>query len=230
MTSTAHALPAAGQSSQLLIPGAAGNIEVLLAAPKSLTEPKGFAVVCHPHPLFGGALSNKVTYTVASCALNAGMYALRFNFRGVGKSAGAHDEGRGETDDTVAVVEWMRKLLPDAELMLAGFSFGAFVSLQAAARVRPSLQVSVALPFGKYFAGAPRPPRPPCPWLVVHGRDDDLVSYADTQAELSNYDPPPEIASFDGVGHFFHGRLGDIQHAVMDFLSRHRSGGGSAGR
>jgi alpha/beta superfamily hydrolase len=178
-------------------------------------------VICHPHPLFGGALSNKVAYQLASCALKSGFHAARFNFRGVGKSSGVHDEGRGETDDTVTVVEWMRERLPENDLVLMGFSFGAFVSIQAAARARPALQVSVAPPFGKYFGNAPRPPRPPCPWLVIHSRDDDVVRYADTQAELSHYDPPPEIATVDGAGHFFHGRLSDIEHAVLDFIARH---------
>jgi alpha/beta superfamily hydrolase len=220
---TVSDLPAPGESKSVAIPGAAGHIESLIATPRTLAEPRGFAVICHPHPLFGGALSNKVTYQLASCALNAGFHAARFNFRGVGKSSGVHDEGRGETDDTLTVIEWMRERLPGAELLLMGFSFGAFVSIQAAARGRPKLQVSVAPPFGKYFANAPRPSRPPCPWLVIQSRDDDVVPYADTQIELSHYDPPAEVATVDGAGHFFHGRLGDIQHAVLDFIARHWS-------
>ena len=215
-------LPQPGQSREVLISGAAGHIEALVAAPRAGVEPAGFAVVCHPHPLFGGALSNKVTYALASCALKAGFFATRFNFRGVGKSQGLHDDGRGETDDTVAVVEWMRQRQPGAPLLLMGFSFGAFVSIQAAARAQPSLQVSVAPPFAKYFDGAPLPPRPPCPWLVVHGRDDDVVDFADTQTQLAHYQPPPEVVSFDGVGHFFHGRLGDLQNAVTEFITRHQ--------
>src|SRR6185295_6088376 len=94
---------------------------------------------------------------------------------------------------------------PGAPLLLAGFSFGAFVSLKAAARAQPALQVSIAPPF-KYCEAEPLPP-PQAPWLVVHGRDDEVVSYADTAAVLARYQPPPELASLDGVGHFFHGRL-----------------------
>jgi uncharacterized protein len=225
MSSSTDALPAAGQASPLLIPGAAGNIEALLAAPKTQAARPGFAVICHPHPLYGGAFSNKVVYSLAACALKAGLYAMRFNFRGVGRSEGAHDEGRGETEDTLAVIDWMRARLPSADLLLAGFSFGAFVSLRASTRARPRLQVSVAPPYGKYLAGVPRPARPPCPWLVVHGRDDDVVSYADTTQELSHYDPAPELVSFDSAGHFFHGRLGDLQHAVSDFIERHWAAG-----
>jgi len=211
-------LPEPGLAETLLLEGAAGTIETLVAMPAG--TPRGIAVVCHPHPLHGGALGNKVTYTLASCALKAGFVAARFNFRGVGKSAGAHDQGRGETDDTLAVATWLRAQLPDAPLLLAGFSFGAFVSLKAAARAHPALQVSIAPPF-KYFASEPLPPRPQAPWLVVHGRDDEVVAYADTKAVLDRYEPLPELVTLDGVGHFFHGRLGDLAAAVSAFIQRH---------
>ena len=201
----------------VLLAGAAGAIETLVAMPPA--APAGIAVVCHPHPLHGGALGNKVTYTLASCALKAGFIAARFNFRGVGRSEGRHDEGRGETDDTLAVIEWLRGQAPGAALLLAGFSFGAFVSLKAAARARPALQVSIAPPF-KYFESEPLPPRPAAPWLVVHGRDDEVVDYAATRAVLDTYDPPPELATLDGVGHFFHGRLRDLEATVGAFIHR----------
>jgi uncharacterized protein len=208
-------LPAAGASETLLLAGAAGAIETLVAMPAD--APRGVAVVCHPHPLHGGALTNKVAYTLASAALKAGLVAARFNFRGVGRSQGAHDEGRGETDDTVTVAEWLRAQQPGAPLLLAGFSFGAFVSLKAAARVRPALQVSIAPPF-KYFAAEPPPPRPDAPWLVVHGHDDEVVPYADTVEALRRYQPPPDLVSLDGVGHFFHGRLRELEQAVSSFI------------
>jgi alpha/beta superfamily hydrolase len=188
-----------------------------VAVPES--APAGVAVVCHPHPLHGGALTNKVAYTLASSALKAGLVVARFNFRGVGKSAGRHDEGRGETDDTVFVAEWLRARLPGAPLLLAGFSFGAFVSLKAAARARPQLLVSIAPPF-KYFASEPLPPRPDAPWLVVHGLDDEVVAYAGTKAVLDAYTPPPELVTFDGVGHYFHGRLRELEAAVSAFIHR----------
>lgn len=216
---TTPTLPAAGRADAVLLQGPAGNIETLVAMPAS--EPVGLAVVCHPHPLHGGALSNKVTYTLASCALKANLAAVRFNFRGVGKSQGQHDEGRGETLDTLAVIAWLRAQLPGKPLLLAGFSFGAFVSLKAAASARPALQVSIAPPF-KYFAGEPKPPRPPGPWLVVQGRDDEVVDYAETVAALAAYEPPAELVTLDGVGHFFHGRLGDLEQAVGDFIRRHQ--------
>lgn len=213
-------LPAAGRSRDLLIEGPAGPIEALLAAPKTPLAAPAFAVVCHPHPLMGGAMSNKVAYTLASCAQKAGLHVLRFNFRGVGRSAGKHDQGRGETDDVVFLADWLHQQLPGARPVLMGFSFGAWVSLRAAQRVQPAAQVSIAPPFTKYFGDVPPPPRQPCPWLVMHGLDDEVVAYDDTKAILDAYAPPPELVTLDGVGHFFHGRLNDITDAVVPFLQR----------
>ena len=210
-------LPAPGRAETVLLSGAAGHIETLLAMPE--TPPKHFAVICHPHPLHGGALSNKVVYALAAAALKSGLAAARFNFRGVGKSQGVHDHGRGETADTLTVIDWLRERLPGGQLLLAGFSFGAFVSLKAAARAKPVLQVSIAPPF-KYFDSEPPPPRPSAPWLVVHGRDDDVVDYAETRQALLRYAPPPELVTLDGVGHFFHGRLQDLQDEVRAFIRK----------
>ncbi len=208
---------AAGESRQLFVAGAAGRIETLLAAPRR--SPTAICVVCHPHPLFGGAMSNKVVYSLASSALQAGALTARFNFRGVGRSEGAHDHARGETDDTVLMVEWLRRQLPGVPLLLAGFSFGAYVSLAAASRVKPSVQLSVSVPLsGDYIDGAARPPHPGCPWLAVHGTGDDVVDYARTRAALETYAPPPRLVTLEGAGHFYHGRLSELQDAVLPFL------------
>lgn len=214
-------LPAAGQSLEQLLEGPAGVIETLIAAPRGPAPPRGYAVICHPHPLFGGAMSNKVTYTLASIALKAGFYALRFNFRGVGRSAGLHDEARGETEDTLWLAEQLRARLPGLPLLLAGFSFGSFVSLKAAAAARPAALISIAPPFGKYFGGEAPPPHPGCPWLVVHSRDDEVVPFAETEDILRQYRPMPEIHIVDGAGHFFHGRLQEITDVALPFLQRH---------
>jgi len=213
-------VPRPGDSRTQLIKGPNGLIEASFSAPRAERARPGFALVCHPHPLMGGTLSNKVTYTLASCALKAGLHALRFNFRGVGKSEGVHDRGLGETDDTVFLGQWLRAQLPDGPLILMGFSFGAWVSINSAARLAPALQVSVAPPLAKYFDDLPKPARPPCPWLVVHGRDDDVVDLNDTLAALAAYAPPPELAVVDGAGHFFHGKLTDLSDRVLPFLQR----------
>jgi uncharacterized protein len=212
-------LPEPGRSIQGTIDGAAGPIELLVAVP--IESPRGVAVLCHPHPLYGGAMSNKVVYTLASVAQKCGLVAVRFNFRGVGATAGAHDDTRGETDDCVTVVEWVRAQVPEAPLLLGGFSFGAFVSLKAASRVHPKALISVAPPFGKYMGDAASPAHPGCPWIAIHSRDDDVVSYADTAARLAAYDPPADLVTVDGAGHFFNNRLADLQHALVPFVERH---------
>lgn len=211
-------LPVPGGTQPRLLEGAAGPVEALLSAPDG--APRGVAVICHPHPLFGGAMSNKVVYTLARSAQNAGLATLRFNFRGVGRSAGTHDEGRGETEDTEHLARWMRSQYPDAPLLLAGFSFGAFIALRAAAELRPRALISVAPPLGKYLQ-LPPPEHPQAPWLLLHGMADDVVPYAETRDALARYQPPPQLVTLEGAGHFFHGRLGDLQDAMAPFLKAH---------
>jgi len=210
---------APGESRQLFVAGPAGRIETLLAAPRQKPA-RAICVVCHPHPLYGGAMSNKVVYSLASSALQAGALTARFNFRGVGKTEGAYDHARGETEDTLAVVELLRSHLPAAPLVLAGFSFGAYVSLRAAARARPAVQVSISLPLGgsAYIEDDAAPAHPGCPWLAVHGTDDEVVAYQRTREALQAYDPPPRLVTLEGAGHFYHGRLQELQEAVLPFL------------
>lgn len=214
-------LPAAGDNLTQLAAGPAGMIETLLSAPKAAL--RGGCIVCHPHPLYGGAMSNKVVYTLASTAVKAGLLTLRFNFRGVGQSSGPHDEGLGETDDAVWLAQRLRALLPgDAPLVMAGFSFGAFVALKAAPRVDAAALMSVAPPFSAtraiYADGDGAPPHPGCPWSVIHSRDDDTVAYEDTARVLAAYDPAPLLTTVDGAGHFFHGRLQEVNTAFAALL------------
>lgn len=219
--------PAAGMSWTGTVRGPQGHIEVLLAMPR---EPlRGACVICHPHPLYGGAMSNKVVYALASTAGKAGLATLRFNFRGVGKSAGLHDDGRGETDDTLWLARQWRAavsalLRHEAPLVLAGFSFGAFVSLKAAAAAQAVGLMSVAPPFSAtraiYADGDGPPPAPGCPWAVIHSKDDEVVGYADSTAVLAQYQPPPALTTVDGAGHFFHGRLDEIAEAFNPLLNQ----------
>jgi len=214
--------PPAGTNQTQLIEGPAGAIEALLASPRQPAW--GSCLICHPHPLYGGAMSNKVVYSLASAAGQAGLHTLRFNFRGVGRSAGRHDEGRGEADDAIWLAEQMRAALPaDMPLVLAGFSFGAFVVLKAAARVQPAALMQVAPPFAAtrdiYVLDDGALPQPRCPWRVIHSRDDDTVSYDETVAALTAYKPGPQLITVDGAGHFFHGRLSEVAEAFNGLLT-----------
>ena len=211
--------PGAGQSADLILPGPAGDLEAMLSVPKN--DLRGVAVICHPHPQFGGAMSNKVVYTLAAAALDAGLASLRFNFRGVGRSQGSYDHTHGETRDCVAAAQWLQAQQPQLELLLAGFSFGAYVSLKASAALKPKNLITVAPPFGRYFEDEQLPDHPACPWLVIHSRDDDTVPFAQTRQSLAQYDPEPEMHAFDGAGHFFQGRLADVRGAATAFLQSH---------
>ena len=164
-------------------------------------------------------MTNKVVTTLAAIAQRHGFVAVRFNFRGVGASAGTHDQGRGETRDCVEVAEWLRAQQPNLPLLLAGFSFGGFIALKAAAILKPALLATVAPPF-KYLESEPRPVHPGCPWLVLHSTDDEVVSYEQTRSELMRYQPPPQLVTLQGAGHFFHARLNDVQQSVSDWLTR----------
>ena len=197
-----------------LIAGAAGDIELIVDLPAA--APRAVAVCCHPHPLFGGTLTNKVIHTVARSFTAQGAAAVRFNFRGVGASQGAHDDGIGETEDLVTVAEWARSRWPDLPLWLGGFSFGSYVALRGAARLAPALLVTVAPPVGRWDFSSIAAPT--CPWLVVQGSEDELVPAAGVVAWAQTLQPAVRIAMLDGATHFFHGRLHELQDAASAFV------------
>ena len=204
------------RAEQLQIDGPAGVLEALLEDPQ-LSPSAGFAVVCHPHPLHGGTMHNKVVHTVARACQERGMPTLRFNYRGVGSSAGSYDEGRGETQDALAVVAAGRARWPGAALTLAGFAFGAMVSLLAAAAAAPARLISVAPAVtGAEFASIARPAGS---WLIVQGEADEIVKCSEVQAFAARFQPPPQLVVLPGAVHFFHGRLPDLRDAVFAFLA-----------
>jgi uncharacterized protein len=191
---------------RLLVDGPAGAIEVVVNVPSP--SPRGVALVCHPHPLQGGTLDNKVVQTLAKVFFALGYAAARFNFRGVGQSAGTFDEGVGETDDAVAVLTHVRTRFGEAlPIALAGFSFGSFVQTRVAMRVSAEGLVLVG-PAVKRFEVQPVP----ADTIVVHGEEDDVVPLADVFAWARPQQLP--IIVFPGCGHFFHGRLSHLARVV----------------
>jgi uncharacterized protein len=203
--------------------GPAGQIEALVEIPAAElvangAAPAKFGVVCHPHPLYGGTLDNKVVYTLARAFVELGVPAIRFNFRGVGASVGQYDDGRGETDDALAVIAYGRERWPHASLWLAGFSFGGAVAVRAAAQARPERLVTVA-------PGVTRVPMagiasPACPWLIVQGDADDVVEPSAVRDWASRQSLAPTVRLLPGAGHFFHGRLHELRQVVLDFLAQ----------
>jgi uncharacterized protein len=194
------------------IAGPAGPIEALLEDPQADVR-TGFGVVCHPHPLYGGTMTNKVVHTVARSLQEQGMPTLRFNYRGVGKSAGQYDEGRGETADALAVVAWGRERWPGMPLTLAGFSFGSMVALLATPAAQPVELITVAPAVSNVRYSAIE--RPACPWLIIQGMADEVVDYVQVEAFAARYEPPPVLRLLPGVDHFFNGRLAELRAAVL---------------
>jgi uncharacterized protein len=198
--------------------GPAGQIEALVEVPAAAPAdaPARFGVVCHPHPLYGGTLENKVVHTLARAFVELGVPAIRFNFRGVGGSAGRYDEGRGETADVLAVIAYGRERWPGAALWLAGFSFGGAVALRACAAARPDRLVVVAPGISRVAmegVGAPA-----CPWLIVQGDADEVIEPAAVLEWGSRQATAPAVRLLAGAGHFFHGRLHELREGVLEFL------------
>jgi hypothetical protein len=204
------------QTQKLVIAGAAGAIEVARDLPPAGTASRGVVVIAHPHPLFSGSMDNKVVQTLARAFTQSGWTAVRFNFRGVGGSAGEHDEGRGECDDLLAVVN---HVAPTGALCLAGFSFGAFVTTHAFARLLGVREIEKLVLVGTSVSRAPaavidRDSHHKT--LVLHGEQDDVVALS---AVLDWARPQAlPVTVVPGGGHFFHGQLPLLKNLVLRHL------------
>lgn len=204
------------KTEKLTLQGAAGAIEALRDGPTEGATPKGIAVIAHPHPLFGGTMDNKVVQTLARAFVANGWTALRFNFRGVAGSGGVHDEGRGECEDLLAVVQ---QAAPEGALAIAGFSFGAFVATSALARLwgtREIQQVVLVGTAAARFAVPAVPAEAHDRTLVVHGEHDDTVPLAAAMDWARPQILPVTVVP--GGGHFFHGQLPLLKNLVSRHL------------
>lgn len=207
----------------LFIDGPAGRLESVLDAPAQMS-PVGGAVVCHPHPQHGGTMHNKVVHTLSRAFLRCGFETLRFNFRGTESSEGAYDNGRGELDDALVALAFMRDRLAGgltagagAPLWLAGFSFGAAIAIRAAAAVPVSGLISVAPAVSRFAGKLER--QPDCPWLIVQGDEDELADVDETVAWVNSLLPGPELLIMAGAEHFFHARLVELREHVTRFVA-----------
>lgn len=201
-----------------LIDGAAGPVEVAIDQPDrpAFATPRGFALVLHPNPVQGGANENKVVQTIARACVSLGFVVARPNFRGVGASAGTHDEGRGELDDMLAVFDALRPRWP-GELVLAGFSFGSYVQSHVAARLAergtPVSRVILVGTATSRWTVAPVP----ADALIVHGELDDVVPLG----SVLDWARPQElpVVVMPGADHFFHRKLIGLKRLVLDVLA-----------
>jgi len=191
---------------RLVIGGPAGPLEIVYNVPQA--APRGLALVAHPLPTHGGTLDNKVVQTLAKTFYALGYVAARFNFRGVGKSVGAFDEGDGETEDALAALAHARAAFgAELPVALAGFSFGSYVQTRVAQRVHAQRLVLVGPAVGRFKVAAV-----PADTIVIHGEEDEIVPLADVLAWARPQELP--IVVFPGCGHFFHGRLPQLQRVI----------------
>lgn len=203
----------------LSLRGPDGVIEALADAPANL---RGIALVCHPHPLYGGANTNKVVHTLARTLSSLGYLAIRPNFRGVGASEGRHDEGHAETEDMLSVISWAQSRWGSLPLALGGFSFGAFVQTRVATRLADSLTppqriVLVGTATGAAGDGSRHYQTGPLPQgvanLIIHGEVDETMPLSNVFEWARPYTQP--VIVVPGAGHFFHGKLTAIRNIIL---------------
>jgi alpha/beta superfamily hydrolase len=206
-------------SERLTIGGPSGSLEAVAEDPG--LPGTSYGVVCHPHPLFGGTMENKVVTTVARALHQCDIPTLRFNFRGVGASGGVFDHGDGETADAEAVAASGALRWPGRQLVIAGFSFGAYVALRLAQLRHAAYVVTIAPPVERFdFAHISAPA---CPWLVVQGDADEVVAPQAVVNWVTGLRPAPRLVIMPGAGHFFHGRLLELRDAVIDAIRGERT-------
>jgi len=198
----------------LTLSGPAGALEAAVDVPEAADARAGVAIICHPHPQHGGTMHNKVVTVLERSLRESGLATVVFNFRGVGASQGSYDDGRGETEDLIAVAGWAQRTRPGDALWLAGFSFGSYVAARAAPQLPVRQMISVAPPVSRWdFAHLASPL---CPWLVVQGEADEVVDPAAVYAWVAAQPEPPTLVRMPETGHFFHRRLMDLRGAVKN--------------
>jgi len=198
-----------------LINGPAGKLEVIVSEPQG-EERNAFGVICHPHPLYGGTMHNKVVTTLAKTFQGMGVATVRFNFRGVMESEGLFDNGNGELQDLLAVIEWIQQERPKKACWLGGFSFGSYIAAKAATEIAVSKLVTIAPPV-QHFPMQDLPPIT-CPWVLVQGERDDVVPADAVLKWAEARRPQPIIIRFPEAGHYFHGQLGELRMKIEEAL------------
>jgi len=207
-------------SKSLLLDGPAGPLELFVEPPHVdvIAQPV-VAIVCHPLSTEGGSMHNKVVTMTARAMRELGVTTLRFNFRGVGQSAGTFDDGNGERDDLRAVAAWVREQRPGDRLWLAGFSFGAYVALRAASELRPDLLISIAPPAARWDFDSIE--LPAMPWLVIQGEADEVVDPQAVYAWLDTIKAQVELVKMPDTSHFFHRKLMDLRGAIKNGVKQY---------
>ena len=201
---------------KIFLEGPAGQLEALLWTAAS-DQPDRVALVCHPHPLFGGTMHNKVVFQAAKALHEAGTPVLRFNFRGAGLSHGTHDQGRGEQHDVRVALDYLAAEFPGKPVVLAGFSFGAYVGLRVGcADARVERVIGLGIPVNKwdmtYLEGCRKPK------LFISGGNDEFGSVAKIEELFATLPEPKRLSIVEGADHFFAGKLDEVGREIADWI------------
>jgi alpha/beta superfamily hydrolase len=208
---------AAHESRNFFLEGPAGRLEALLWKPAAQARPPLAALVCHPHPLFGGTMHNKVVYQVAKSLDALGLPVLRFNFRGAGMSAGTHDRGRGEQGDVSTALDFLAGEFPGVPLLVAGFSFGCWVgSRVGCADERVQEFIGLGTPVNRtdfsFLRNCEKPK------LFVHGENDEHGEIGKVKAQVKSLSGDNRLVVVQGANHFFVGKLDQVDEAIRGWL------------
>lgn len=198
----------------LFLSGPSGRLEAITTWPEN-NMVSAVAIICHPHPLYQGTMHNKVVSTLARTFAKQGLATVRFNYRGVGRSEGHYGDMQGEIQDLLAIKAWVNEHLPRLPIWLAGFSFGAFISAcvaHQATDVQQLISVAPAINHADFYALT----KITCPWLVIQGAQDEVVPFAEVQQFALASPVPLRFVVLPEAGHFFHGRLLELQSAIEE--------------
>jgi alpha/beta superfamily hydrolase len=206
------------ESRNFFLEGPAGRLEAILWTPSGEKRPAFAAAVCHPHPLFGGTMHNKVVYQAAKALDGLGIPVLRFNFRGAGQSVGVHDRGHGEQDDVRAALDFLAEEFPGTPLWLAGFSFGASVGMRVGCGDSRVIRlIGLGIPVNSvdfsFLAQCDKPK------LFVHGGNDEFGAIEKVKALIPTLPGKNKLVVVEGVDHFFAGELDQLGNAITTWLS-----------
>ena len=207
------------EQTEFFLTGPAGRLECIADVPEPDMARAATVVLCHPHPQHGGTMRNKVVTIMERALRESGLATLRFNTRGTGDSEGIFADSTGELDDLLAVVEWVRRTRPDDDLWLGGFSFGAWVTLRATQDLPVRMLITIAPPVERYGFAELMPPN--CPWLLVQGDEDEVVSPDAVFEWVEKLDKQPDLVVMEGSGHFFHRRLMDLRGLIKNAVHKH---------
>ena len=197
---------------KFIFEGPIGDIEMITTEPVAEKDINKSVIICHPHPLHGGAMGNKVVSTLAKAFHEYGLKTVRFNFRGVGKSTGEHDNGYGETDDLIAIYKWMKAKYPNDKFWLSGFSFGGFVAARAASKLPIERLITIAPQASRFVKDAL--PALDCPWLIVQGEADEVTNPEELYNWVKTRQDQISLVKIPEAGHYFHKKLTDLRKVL----------------